>query len=73
MKWKTWNDQISLALIVGLPAMWAATAVFNVPLQEAVMGATIAMWSLVVQYYFRRSPPEPNEPKLPNTPDTPSI
>ena len=50
--WKTWNDRLSLLLLVGIPALWAANRWVGVP--EAALGATIAVWTLVAQFYFRK-------------------
>jgi hypothetical protein len=55
MKWKNWNDQISLAAIIGIPALWIAN--HWIPLPEAVVGASIMGWTMVLQYYFRRREP----------------
>lgn len=57
LKWKTWNDQLSLLLIVGVPLLW----VFATMPPEALT-ATIVMWVLTIQYYFRRAPAEPPVP-----------
>jgi hypothetical protein len=45
-----WNDVLSIFLLVGIPALWVA---FTLP--ETVVGATITVWTLVAQFYFRRS------------------
>ena len=56
MGWKTFNDRLALLLIVLIPLLWVASVIYK-PLPEAVLGATILQWGLVIQYYFRRAPP----------------
>ena len=58
MGWKTWNDRLSLILVVGIPCLWVADGLLKLNLNELVLGATILAWGNVVQYYFRRAPPE---------------
>lgn len=48
---KTWNDTLSLILVLGIPLLWAFGQ-----LTGEVLGATIAAWMLVIQFYFRRAP-----------------
>ena len=50
---RTWNDWLALLIIVGVPAMWVLAE-----LNETVLGATIAGWMLVTQFYFRKAPKE---------------
>ena len=57
MGWKTWNDRLSLLLMAGIPGLWVFSAVVA-PLAEAVLGATISVWTLVAMFYFRKAPPE---------------
>jgi len=54
---RTWNDRLSLILMVGIPGLWVFSAVVA-PLAEAVLGATISVWTLVAMFYFRKAPPE---------------
>jgi len=58
MGWKTFRDRLALILIAGIPVLWllAGTTVINLP--EAALGATIAMWTLCIQFYFRKKEPE---------------
>ena len=60
MGWKTWNDRLSLLLIVGLPVMWGANR--WLALDAVILGATISVWTLVAQYYFRQRPPDATPP-----------
>jgi hypothetical protein len=57
LKRKTFNDTLALVLLVGLPGLWIGTK--WLPLPGEVIGATIAGWTLIVQFYFRRSPDRP--------------
>ena len=51
---KTFNDTLALVLLVGLPGLWLANK--WLPLPGEVTGATIAAFTLVIQFYFRRMP-----------------
>jgi hypothetical protein len=55
MRWlpRNWNDALSLALIVGLPLYWWLAHPIDI-----VVGTTLGGWTLVCQYYFRKTPPE---------------
>lgn len=52
---KTWNDFLSLLLIVGIPGLWLIQRWLPVP-SEAV-GASITVWTMVAVFYFRKAPP----------------
>ena len=54
IRWKSWNDQLSLLLIVGIPGLWLAH--HWVPMPPEVIGSTITAWSLVIFFYFRKKP-----------------
>ncbi len=57
------NDLIALLLLlVVIPALWVLTGTGAVKLPETVIGATIMGWTLVLQFYFRKSPEEPKPP-----------
>ena len=49
---QNWNDTLSLFLVVGIPILWLVAKA----LPESAMGASIVVWTLVAQYYFRRAP-----------------
>ena len=56
------NDTLALIVIIGVPIVWLAS--HWIPLAGEVVGATIAGWTLVIQFYFRRrQPTEPETPK----------
>jgi len=50
--WETFNDRLALTLILIIPVLWIFSVKLNLP--ETVIGATIATWTLIVQYYFRK-------------------
>ena len=54
MGWKLFNDRLALILVFMIPVLWIANRWINMP--GEVMGATIASWTLVLQYYFRKKP-----------------
>lgn len=54
MRWlpRTWNDILAVLLLVGLPLYW-----WLAQPSGAIEGATLAVFTLVAQYFFRRAPP----------------
>ena len=61
MGWKSFNDRIALVLIALIPALWIVNHWLQLPAE--VVGATIAGWTLILQFYFRKKPEEPGGPK----------
>ena len=57
MAWKNFNDRLALLLIITIPLMWIMHASKSISLPPEVVGALIATWTLVIQYYFRKAPP----------------
>lgn len=61
MKWtpvKTFNELLALLLLVGIiPGLWIVQGIKLLSLPEAVIGATIMAWGLVLQFFFRKKPP----------------
>lgn len=55
MKWmpQKFADSLAVIMLVGVPALWV-----SFPLPETIVGATIAAWALVVQFYFRKAEPK---------------
>ena len=51
---QNWNDTLSLIIIVGIPLLWLTEKI----LPESAMGASIVVWTLVAQFYFRQRPPK---------------
>jgi hypothetical protein len=60
MKWypRRWNDILALLLLVGLPIYLAV-----VKPSDIVVGSFVTGWTLVVQFYFRRAPEDPQGEK----------
>lgn len=55
---KKYNELLSLLLlIVIIPGLWVAEGLDKIQTPEAVIGATIMAWGLILQYYFRKKPP----------------
>jgi len=57
MGWTTFNDRLALVLLVLIPVLWVVQALGKVALPAEVTGALIVTWTLIVQYYFRKAPP----------------
>lgn len=58
VKWRTWRDQLSLFLIVGIPGIWVAQGMGLLPhLDQIVIGALILQWGNAVLFYFRKAGP----------------
>jgi len=54
---KTINDLLALALLIGvIPGLWVTHGRGLISLPGEVLGGTIAAWTLVLQYYFRKRP-----------------
>ena len=53
MGWKTWNDRLSLLLLLGIPLLWLSHRWLPIPAEAT--GASIAVWTLVAQHYFRKA------------------
>ena len=53
MGFKTFRDRLVLILVVGIPILWILAGTV-VALPEAALGASIAMWTLCIQFYVRK-------------------
>jgi len=54
---KSANDVLALALLIFvIPGLWVAHGRGLITLPGEVLGGTIAAWTLVLQYYFRKRP-----------------
>jgi hypothetical protein len=53
---QNFNDLLALVLIAGIMVIWILTARDIICLPAEVVGALIATWTLIVQYYFRKKP-----------------
>lgn len=54
---KTYNDILALVLVVLIVGLWIIQGLKIIDQMPEVSGATIATFTLVVQYYFRKAPP----------------
>ncbi len=54
---KNFNDLLALILVVLIVGLWVLQGKGVINAMPEVSGATIATFTLVVQYYFRRAPP----------------
>jgi len=55
---QNYNDFLCLILVIGIMVIWIMQGKGLVSLSPEVVGALIATWTLTVQFYFRKSPPE---------------
>ena len=55
---QTFNDFLALIFIFGIIIIWIIQGLGKLTLPEAVTGALIVTWTLIVQFYFRRAKPE---------------
>lgn len=55
---QNFNDFLALLLILGIVAVWVMQGCEKVKLPAEVIGALIATWTMVVQYYFRKAKEE---------------
>lgn len=49
------NDGLALILVLLTALLWGLDALHYLELHEAVRGALIVTWTLVVQFYFRKA------------------
>lgn len=51
------NDLLALLLdVIIIPTFWIMDGLGIVNMNGEVMGATIAVWTLIAQFYFRKAP-----------------
>ncbi len=55
---QNFNDLLALGAIIIIPGIWIMQAVMKVAIPAEVNGALIVTWSLIFQYYFRKSKTE---------------
>lgn len=53
---KNWNDLLALLLLIIIPGLWVGMGLKLLSLSGEIVGASIMGWTLVLQYYFRKSP-----------------
>lgn len=52
------NNLLALIVVVGIPLLVAMAGVLSIPLPEIAVGAFIAGWTLVIQFFFRKAEPK---------------
>jgi hypothetical protein len=60
---KNFNDLLAIILVALIVALWIVQGLKWIDLNEAVSGSLISIFTLIVQYYFRRAPPTNGAPK----------
>ena len=55
---QNFNDFLCLVLISLITIMWVLTGRKIIVLPDSIIGALIVTWTLLVQYYFRKSKTE---------------
>jgi hypothetical protein len=52
------NDLLALIILVLIiPGLWVVDGLGLLQVNPEVLGATIAAWTLILQFYFRKAPP----------------
>ncbi len=59
---RSWNDWLALLVLLVIPGLWIGQGLGWLALPGEVLGASIAGWTLVLQYYFRKAPPNGGTP-----------
>jgi len=54
---KKFNDTMAIIVVGAIFALWILQGIDVVTLPGEVIGATIAGFTLIIQFYFRRNPP----------------
>lgn len=54
---KNFNNLFAIFLILVIVALWVLQGTGVMAAMEQISGATIAAFTLIVQYYFRKQPP----------------
>ena len=55
---QNFNDFMALGALFIIPSIWMSQAVFKFTISSEVNGALIVTWSLIFQFYFRKSKSE---------------
>ncbi len=55
---QNWNDVLSIVLLLLIPLIWILNGKGVISIAPEVSGALIVAWTLVIQFYFRKSPTE---------------
>jgi len=54
----SFNNLLALVVVLIIAALWALQGFNVLSLMGEVTGALIAAFTLIIQYYFRKSPPK---------------
>ena len=53
------NDLLALlTLVIVIPGLWVLQGMGKLTMSGEIIGATIMGWTLILQYFFRKAPPE---------------
>lgn len=52
---ETWNDVLAMVFGLVIFALWGCNGKGMIALPDIVLGATITIQTLIVQYYFRKA------------------
>lgn len=55
---RTFNDCLALVSVILIVALVALNGLLGLGVPEYILGAFGAAFTLIVQYYFRKSPPQ---------------
>jgi len=53
---QNFNDLLALILVFMIAGLWIVQGCTTISLRDDVNGALVVLFTLVVQYYFRRAP-----------------
>jgi hypothetical protein len=59
---QTFNDFFALFVVALIVALWIVQGISAITLRDDVNGALVVLFTLIVQYYFRRAPPDKPTP-----------
>jgi hypothetical protein len=52
----TFNNVLALLLeVIVIPGLWACDGLGLVHIPQAALGASIAVWTLIAQFYYRKA------------------
>jgi hypothetical protein len=60
---QNFNDFLALILIILIPLMWALQGANKLSFPTEVNGGLLVTWTLIIQFYYRRTPPKDGESK----------
>ncbi len=69
MLWSRFNDQLALLLALLIVGIWIVDPIiaqyYGIPISRDVIGATVVIFTLIAQFYFRRREPNGENGKPP--------